>query len=244
MKTLREPIVDYMADYTGAAYFNSVYEDHHATLGLEPDARKSQIKRAFRTLSLTMHPDKHPNDPTAARRFEKLQRANDVLTKKYSGIQYREKLAHETMGVLINTLMMLQFLLPAMFLACFFLAPGNLLEPLKDALTAKMRGGKKPSDQGEDLEGDFASATRGRTLAAAAEARLMTGDCVWWAQQLAHADAATAGGLGGGRLLREARRGGARRERESGGGVPRGRRPDEGQGPGRGAGGAGGPGGL
>lgn len=26
----------------------------------------------------------------------------------------------------------------------------------------------------------------------------MTGDCVWWAQQLAHADAATAGGLGGG----------------------------------------------
>ena len=150
LKTLREPIVDYMVDYTGAAYFNSVYEDHHATLGLEPDARKSQIKRAFRTLSLTMHPDKHPNDPTAARRFEKLQRANDVLTKKDSGIQYREKLAHETMGVLINTLMMLQFLLPAMFLACFFLAPGNLLEPLKDALKAKMRGGKKPSDQGED----------------------------------------------------------------------------------------------
>jgi len=197
-KTLREPIVDYMADYTGAAYFNSVYEDHHATLGLEPDASKSQIKRAFRTLSLTMHPDKHPNDPTAARRFEKLQRANDVLTKKDSGIQYREKLAHETMGVLINTLIMLQFLLPAMFLTCFFLAPGNLLEPLKDALKAKMRGGKKPSDKGEDLEGDFASATRGRTLAAAAEARLMTGDCVWWAQQLAHADAATASGLGGG----------------------------------------------
>jgi len=200
-KTLRAPIVDYMAHYTGAHYFNSVYEDHHATLGLEPDASKSQIKKAFRTLSLTMHPDKHPNDPTAASRFEKLQRANDVLTKKDSGISYREKLAHETMGVLINALLMLQFLVPSIFVACLFLAPGNLLEPLIGAMKAKL-GGKKTSGKGvgagEDLEGDFASATQGRTLAAAAEARLMTGDCRWWAQQLAHADAAAAAGLGGG----------------------------------------------
>jgi len=202
-KTVRAPIVDYMADYTGAHYFNSVYEDHHGTLGLEPDASKSQIKRAFRTLSLTMHPDKHPNDPTAASRFEKLQRANDVLTKKDSGINYREKLVHETMGLLINTVLMLQVLVPSIFVICFFLAPGNLLEPLIGAMKAKV-GGKKASGKGvgagEDLEGDFASATQGRTLAAAAEARLMTGDCEWWAQQLAHADAAAAAGLGGGTL--------------------------------------------
>jgi len=41
---------------------------------------QSQIRRAYRNLSLEFHPDKNPGDKVAAERFRRVARANEVLT--------------------------------------------------------------------------------------------------------------------------------------------------------------------
>jgi len=200
---LQEDIVDYMVDYTGAGVFNNVYEDHYGALGLQEGANKRGIKKAFRTLSLTMHPDKHPNDKSAAARFAKIQRANDLLTKPASRIDYKNALGQETIQTLVYVLMVLKVMLPITMAAAALVAPGSLVAGLWDSVKTKVKGGDK---KGEDIEEDFKRATAGRALAAAAEARLVTGECRWWAQQLAHAEAADAAGLGGGSAAKDAQR--------------------------------------
>ena len=141
-----------------------------------------------------MHPDKHPNDKNAAARFEKIQRANDMLTKPASRTEYKNALGQETIQTLVYVLLVLKVLVPVTMAAAALVAPGSLVDGLWDTLKKKVKGG---DIKGEDIEGDFKRATAGRALAAAAEARLVTGECRWWAQQLAHAEAAAAGGLSG-----------------------------------------------
>ena len=36
-------------------------DSHYDTLGVSPDASLQEIRRAYRTLALKWHPDKHPN---------------------------------------------------------------------------------------------------------------------------------------------------------------------------------------
>jgi hypothetical protein len=45
-----------------------------------PDASPEAIRRAFRNQAKQTHPDRNPNDPTAARRFQKVQNAYAVLS--------------------------------------------------------------------------------------------------------------------------------------------------------------------
>ena len=54
--------------------------DYYATLGLTPDASLADIKKAYRKLARTHHPDKNPGDPHAAERFRELTEAYDTLT--------------------------------------------------------------------------------------------------------------------------------------------------------------------
>ena len=49
-------------------------------LGLETDAEPSQIKKAYRKLSLLYHPDKNTGNATAADMFIKVAKAHEVLT--------------------------------------------------------------------------------------------------------------------------------------------------------------------
>jgi len=49
-------------------------------LEVRPDASNSQIKRAYRKLSLVYHPDKNPDDPLAASRFIQITKAYQALT--------------------------------------------------------------------------------------------------------------------------------------------------------------------
>lgn len=49
-------------------------------LEVGPDASNSQIKRAYRKLSLVYHPDKNPDDPLAASRFIQITKAYQALT--------------------------------------------------------------------------------------------------------------------------------------------------------------------
>ena len=54
--------------------------DCYTELGLFPNATKAQIRRAYRSLSLEFHPDKNPGDQRALRKFNRVARANAVLT--------------------------------------------------------------------------------------------------------------------------------------------------------------------
>ncbi|KAI3959448.1 hypothetical protein MKW98_019038 [Papaver atlanticum] len=58
--------------------------DHYAVLGLpsgEEGAKLTQadIKKAYRTKALELHPDKCPDDPNANTNFQKLQSSYDIL---------------------------------------------------------------------------------------------------------------------------------------------------------------------
>ena len=65
---------------------------HCYELGLFPNATKAQIRRAYRSLSLEFHPDKNPGDQRALRKFNRVARANEVLTDD----EQRKKLDYYT----------------------------------------------------------------------------------------------------------------------------------------------------
>ncbi len=48
-------------------------------LGVSPEASAEQIRRAYRRLAHSAHPDTHPEDPEAARRFREVTEAYEIL---------------------------------------------------------------------------------------------------------------------------------------------------------------------
>ncbi|MBW0145249.1 J domain-containing protein [Sphingomicrobium clamense] len=52
--------------------------DHYAALGLDPDASKRDIRRAYRRLMREHHPDTHPGDGGA--RAREINAAHDILS--------------------------------------------------------------------------------------------------------------------------------------------------------------------
>ncbi|XP_030832384.1 dnaJ homolog subfamily C member 10 [Strongylocentrotus purpuratus] len=54
-------------------------EDFYELLGIERDADAKDIRRAFKRLALTMHPDKNQDDPKAHDKFVRINRAYEVL---------------------------------------------------------------------------------------------------------------------------------------------------------------------
>lgn len=62
--------------------------DYYKILGIQKNATESEIKKAYRKLARTYHPDLHPNDKDAERKFTEINEANEVLSdpenrKKY-----------------------------------------------------------------------------------------------------------------------------------------------------------------
>ena len=54
--------------------------DYYLVLGVAQDATPEAIKRAYRAVALTCHPDRHPSDPAAEDLFKEVQRAYYVLS--------------------------------------------------------------------------------------------------------------------------------------------------------------------
>jgi DnaJ-class molecular chaperone len=54
--------------------------DYYKTLGVPRTATQADIKKAFRKLARESHPDKHPGDTAAERRFKAINEANAVLS--------------------------------------------------------------------------------------------------------------------------------------------------------------------
>ena len=53
--------------------------DHYSALGLRGSASLTDIKKAFRQLAATYHPDRN-SDPEAPARFRAVQQASEVLS--------------------------------------------------------------------------------------------------------------------------------------------------------------------
>ncbi len=56
------------------------FQDYYATLGVPRTASPAEIKKAFRKHARENHPDTHPGDAAAERRFKAANEANEVLS--------------------------------------------------------------------------------------------------------------------------------------------------------------------
>lgn len=56
-------------------------EDPYEVLGVAPGASLAEIQTAYRTLAAEHHPDRHPDDPAAAERFERMSAAYAKLAQ-------------------------------------------------------------------------------------------------------------------------------------------------------------------
>ncbi|KAK5082664.1 DnaJ-like protein [Lithohypha guttulata] len=56
--------------------------EYYDALGVKPDASELDIKKAYRKLAITTHPDKNPGDESAHERFQAIGEAYQVLSNK------------------------------------------------------------------------------------------------------------------------------------------------------------------
>ncbi len=64
------------------------FQDYYRTLGIPRSASQAEIKKAFRKLARESHPDKHPGDSGAERRFKEINEANAVLSDPAKRAKY------------------------------------------------------------------------------------------------------------------------------------------------------------
>src|SRR5690349_20787329 len=64
-------------------------------LGVSPDACDEALKRAYRSRAKMYHPDLHPNDPDAARRFRQIAAAISILCDAKRRAAYDQRLLRE-----------------------------------------------------------------------------------------------------------------------------------------------------
>jgi molecular chaperone DnaJ len=67
-----------------------VAKDYYAALGVPKDASTGDIKKAYRKLATSLHPDKNPGDAAAEERFKAVSEAYDVLSDAGKRREYDE----------------------------------------------------------------------------------------------------------------------------------------------------------
>jgi molecular chaperone DnaJ/curved DNA-binding protein len=66
-------------------------KDLYDVLGVDEDASKDEIKKAYRELARKHHPDRNPDDPNAEETFKKIQKAYSILSDEEKRQQYDAK---------------------------------------------------------------------------------------------------------------------------------------------------------
>jgi DnaJ-class molecular chaperone len=102
--------------------------DLYAALGLDKHATEAEIKRAYRTLAMTCHPDKNLDDPTAKEKFHSISEAYSTLSDsekraRYDGEPQHSDAVDDIMRVRLpqtqlRTVHMRLMLLPLPYFAC------------------------------------------------------------------------------------------------------------------------------
>ena len=59
---------------------NSLSKDYYQTLGVDKNANPKDIKKAYYQLAKKYHPDTNKADPTAAKKFQEVSEAYEVLS--------------------------------------------------------------------------------------------------------------------------------------------------------------------
>ena len=74
-------------------------EDYYKSLGVSRNASQADIQKAYRELARKYHPDMNPDDKSATKKFQQIQRAFDVLNNPEKREMYdRYGSSFETMG--------------------------------------------------------------------------------------------------------------------------------------------------
>jgi curved DNA-binding protein CbpA len=111
-------------------------EDHHAILGVPPNASREEILRAYAALVKQVHPDHNHHDPEAEEKFFRIQRAFETLyspnKKKIVGAFHTPLSAFLRIQCLPNSvqrnLESPGFLWPAIFVClCLFIFAGLVI---------------------------------------------------------------------------------------------------------------------
>ncbi len=66
----------------------SKQKDYYKILGVEKDANDNEIKKAYRKLAIVHHPDKNPDDESAAERFKDIGEAYETLSDPEKRARY------------------------------------------------------------------------------------------------------------------------------------------------------------
>lgn len=69
------------------------HTDYYALLGVERPSPMEEITRAYRRLARESHPDLHPEDEAAGKRFAKINEAYQVLSDPEKRAQYDQQLS-------------------------------------------------------------------------------------------------------------------------------------------------------
>ena len=63
-------------------------KDYYEILGVQKDAQKADIEKAYRKLALKYHPDRNPDDSSSAKKFTEVTEAYEVLSDDDKRSQY------------------------------------------------------------------------------------------------------------------------------------------------------------
>lgn len=70
--------------------FSNQNENYYDILGVSSTASIEEIKKAYRKLSLELHPDRHNNNPTKAEKYKKVTAAYNILSNSSEKKNYDE----------------------------------------------------------------------------------------------------------------------------------------------------------